>query len=694
MLTYLFCFFSFSLPNPNYHTHIIQVVEYNIFNRYKESHEKYFQSQRNLLSPFLDGLFKEYLINHKKYDSNVSDTLQEQYKDLLEYEPTFSFAYDAQTLSNCLSQIPQGNVEVEIELYTNVTGNVNFGQLPYKVDIEISSDLDEDLENEILAFDESSTNYYYSTLMVQAIKTGKIPDELFIPHNMRYRRPKIHTKENEDVDFYILGGDFSDKINKFTVQSGVKLNIANYDFIVDRIDSYSFQVDGQYNIKSKSIVVSMNIEINDLVNEYDPTIVYFKIQSQSDSNFTIEFNQNNWTSIVDQYSFTLNKTKNIKQFGICLNIEDFDSVNLFLPKVNEIAGDVKIEIKHEEYFYERYYYFDSRGIEYDDEYDQEYLADVDNMVEILFSDHFPEYDSKLLSQKTISKSLIKPLKSYLLYNSNKEFKSQLIVESTGSWDQVKSLPNITFVKPDHVSVNKTNLQQNANWNEHIYEESNDYPDVPSNGGDNNKKKGKKSSSNKNDDDEVSSKQSSYTLANFSIHDVYVGASTILDFPLGFKFMQKARQTFGKFVPPPNFLHTAVWVGPYHSNNQTLGAIFVYGKYSSKIDDNTYLSKDGARSYVMSLRDFIEYFDYCNVKKLEIQRNLHLFDFIEEVRKSGMWNIAKYHWPTNNCQHFTATCIKIMKSTREVENQDDWANFPSSIYKALESNEIQLNKIDN
>lgn len=37
-------------------------------------------------------------------------------------------------------------------------------------------------------------------------------------------------------------------------------------------------------------------------------------------------------------------------------------------------------------------------------------------------------------------------------------------------------------------------------------------------------------------------------------------------------MKLAREKFGHFIPPPNFLHTAVWVGPYGSNNQTLGSI--------------------------------------------------------------------------------------------------------------------------
>lgn len=226
------------------------------------------------------------------------------------------------------------------------------------------------------------------------------------------------------------------------------------------------------------------------------------------------------------------------------------------------------------------------------------------------------------------------------------------------------------------------LQSNINWDDHIHEESNDPPQTTP------KKGGGGSSSSKDDDDERSAKRSSYTLPNFRIKEVYVGASTILNFSLCFKMMSKARRTLGKIIPPPNFLHTAIWVGPAHSNNQTLGAILVYGKYSSKFDDRTYLSKDGARSYVMSLHEFIEYFDYCNVKKLESQRNIHLHEFINEVKNSGTWNIDKYHWPTNNCQHFTANCLNILKSTRKVANQNDWANFPSSIYKALKKNEMQ------
>lgn len=641
MLVILLSVLSFSLPCPFYHTHEIKVIPHELYDRYREAQKNCLEVERRAEYAFLDGPFKEYLTKIKEFNSNAADSLHDLYKDMVDHEYTFDVAYDAKSLANSLNHIPSDTAAVEIVLCINVTDDVDFGQLSQNVHVKISSNLDEDLENDILAYNENIEDYNAYLIRIDAIKTGKLPNQRKQSRKIKTRRPKIYTKSYDKVNFNILGGDYSNRIISFNADYNIVLNISNNDFVVNQIDSFNMVIDGQNQLKSKSIVVSPYTNVTDLILNYKPTTVYFRNNLENVNDTTIEFYDNNWTITSNNRSVAvLKKQGSVKECGYSFYIEDINDINLYLPQVNEIAGGIKFEIKHNEDFYELYYYFLSRGVEYDYKYED--IPELYVMIEELIDYHFPDSgDSKLLLKKDYQNfRLTKKVKSNLLsYDSNKEFKKQVNIKSTGFWDQVKTLPNITFEKPNHVTIDKTNLQSNVNWNDHIYEESNDNPESSGNSP---KKSKKSSSNNNNDDDDFSTKQSSFTLANFSIHDVYVGASTILEFPFGFKVMRLAREKFGHFIPPPNFLHTAVWVGPYGSNNQTLGSILVYGKYSSKNDDKTYLSKDGARSFVMTLREFIEYFDYCNIKKLTPQRNLHLFDLINEVKNSGNWNVAKYH----------------------------------------------------
>lgn len=145
-----------------------------------------------------------------------------------------------------------------------------------------------------------------------------------------------------------------------------------------------------------------------------------------------------------------------------------------------------------------------------------------------------------------------------------------------------------------------------------------------------KKKNGCSSSDENDDS--NSKTSSLILGDFKINSVYVGATSIYDFQTGFDLIKKARKKFGGLIPSPKLLHTAIWVGNLDSNDETLGAVFVYGKYKSNKNDSTFLSNDGARSYVLSLRDFKNNYELFNVKKLIPQKEMSLFSFIDEIKK--------------------------------------------------------------
>ena len=154
-------------------------------------------------------------------------------------------------------------------------------------------------------------------------------------------------------------------------------------------------------------------------------------------------------------------------------------------------------------------------------------------------------------------------------------------------------------------------------------------------------------------------------------------------------MKTARKIFGQIIPPPNFIHSAIWISSETNiDDETLGAIVVYGKYYSNGHDESYLFDDGARSFLMTFGEFKELFDSFDVKKLVPQKNVHMFDFIKEIKDGGKWNALNYNWPTNNCQHFTTLCLNILKAIRYSPNENDWADLPYSIMNTLKTNEIK------
>ena len=206
------------------------------------------------------------------------------------------------------------------------------------------------------------------------------------------------------------------------------------------------------------------------------------------------------------------------------------------------------------------------------------------------------------------------------------------------------------------------------------------------------KKKSHGSSHKNDDDD--SKSSSKILGDFEIKSVYLGASPNIyyNFNIFASLMRKARKVFGHVIPPPDFVHSAIWVGSEKDvTDDSIGAIFVYGKYWNKHNSPIYLSQDGAKSYVMTLREFKEMYPSIAPMKLNAHKKINLFEFIEKAKISGKWNARDYNWPTNNCQHFTAKLINILKATRSTPDNSDWIELPKSILNSLQLNEEFLNK---
>lgn len=201
-----------------------------------------------------------------------------------------------------------------------------------------------------------------------------------------------------------------------------------------------------------------------------------------------------------------------------------------------------------------------------------------------------------------------------------------------------------------------------------------------------KKKGGSSSSNKDDDSQ--DEQSAKTLGNFDINSVYLGTSPniYVNLQIFVTLMRKARKTLGHVIPPPDFVHSAIWVGEKEPTDDSVGAIFVYGKYWNKYNMDTYLDKTGAKAYVMKFSEFKQRYPSIDPMKLNAHKKMKLFDFINEVKESGNWDAKNYNWPTNNCQHFTAKLIDILHATRNTPSGDDWIDLPKPVMRSLKSNE--------
>lgn len=177
-----------------------------------------------------------------------------------------------------------------------------------------------------------------------------------------------------------------------------------------------------------------------------------------------------------------------------------------------------------------------------------------------------------------------------------------------------------------------------------------------------------------------------SVGNIDIKTAYLGISPNIIVNLNFfvDAMKKARKLFGHIVPPPDFVHSAIWVGDSDSD-ESVGAVFYYGKYYNKYNDSSYISGDGARSYAISLKDFKDKYQ-SEILKLSTNKEIKLFDFIEKLKSGGKLTASEYNWPNNNCQHFTARCLKILHAKRQIPNENDWISLPKPIMNTLQTNE--------
>ena len=94
----------------------------------------------------------------------------------------------------------------------------------------------------------------------------------------------------------------------------------------------------------------------------------------------------------------------------------------------------------------------------------------------------------------------------------------------------------------------------------------------------------------------------------------------------------------------------------------------------------------------------EFCSICTIKPKLDHRQMTLKNFIEEIKKEGRWDLKSYSFLTNNCKHFVAAGIRILKPkynndlidvidvTYFIGKKKEEDGIPNEIIKELKKNE--------
>lgn len=94
----------------------------------------------------------------------------------------------------------------------------------------------------------------------------------------------------------------------------------------------------------------------------------------------------------------------------------------------------------------------------------------------------------------------------------------------------------------------------------------------------------------------------------------------------------------------------------------------------------------------------EFCSICSIKPKLDHRQMTLKNFIEEIKKEGRWDLKSYSFLTNNCKHFVAAGIRILKPkynndlidvidvTYFIGKKKEEDGIPNEIIKELKKNE--------
>ncbi|KAK8892614.1 hypothetical protein M9Y10_029853 [Tritrichomonas musculus] len=281
-------------------------------------------------------------------------------------------------------------------------------------------------------------------------------------------------------------------------------------------------------------------------------------------------------------------------------------------------------------------------------------------------------------------------------------KKEVEVKSTGSGYRSVNLQHsesftVSFTFPDYsdckatgeskweMDSNQQYIQLSQSFIQSYCTKGTSWPEMPA--GEPPSDKGGSSSGSDSD-----SGSSARTLGNLEIKSAFLGTTPNIIVNLNFlySFMRTIRKAVGRAVPSPEIVHSAIWVGDANPSDNSVGAVFTYGRYFNKNNNKAFLWDDGAKGYTMTFKQFKNKFNAANPMKLNLHKNIKLLDFIDQIKDSGKWGVKDYNWPTNNCQHFTAKLINILEATRESPNNNDWIDIPKLVLESLKSNEEKKN----
>lgn len=187
--------------------------------------------------------------------------------------------------------------------------------------------------------------------------------------------------------------------------------------------------------------------------------------------------------------------------------------------------------------------------------------------------------------------------------------------------------------------------------------------------------------------EGSSSSSSSSDAAANVNE-YIQDKKIVSCCIGLSQLNSENLTgvVGTIVGGKNYVHSALWLSDKDfENTNEKGLIIEYGNYKKEFEtkfviDNDgnkviekiekkyviyhYNEKGGLRYYVKNYEDFKKIFATTAYVDLDVDPDNQVMfkDFIKNCApfEKNEWIQEKYHFLKNNCQHFTAHALKVLK----------------------------------
>lgn len=122
------------------------------------------------------------------------------------------------------------------------------------------------------------------------------------------------------------------------------------------------------------------------------------------------------------------------------------------------------------------------------------------------------------------------------------------------------------------------------------------------------------------------------LGNFTFNTIYVSGPSLNDSKkAGYIYMEDIKDIFTNIIPPSNFHYTAIWVGENDTSADSLGLSLSYNSFIS-----AFLIKKCMGTKLITLGEFKQYLKPVKTKKLQLDLNITLSQFLDEFEDKGTW----------------------------------------------------------